>query len=316
MEQSPGPQRNLPVGKIFLVLSLVLLIVVGSVMLVYTTVTNQQATDHAHATATAQTNTTSDAQSATNTAIGELQATETAQVSAMLTASANATATATQMAKGQATANAIANSTTSSQVPQTPSNQNPYPPYRGTLALNDPLIDNSQGHNWEEYARPNMYNCQFVNGALESSLSNGYREEENICVAKNTDFNNFVFQVQMTLLKGYCGGISFRGDTNIGFLYEFHVCANGIYEFYSIGGNYMGSPLAYGPVPFLHKGIGQTYILAVVAIASTMTFYANYQKIATVSQSYGPHGQIGCVATSLGSALTVAIFRNAKVWVL
>ncbi len=78
----------------------------------------------------------------------------------------------------------------------------------------------------------------------------------------------------------------------------------------------MGSPLSYGPTPVLHKGIGQTYILAVVAIGNTMTLYANYQKIATVSQSYMPNGQIGCVATSYGSDLTIASFRDAKVWVL
>ena len=46
-----------------------------------------------------------------------------------------------------------------------------------------------------------------------------------------------------------------------------------------------------------------------------MTVYVNYQKIATVVESYGSHGQIGCGAAMI-ELQTVAIFRNAKVWVL
>jgi len=303
-------------GRLLLIISLVLLVILGSIALVYTTVTNQIATDHIHGTATAQTNATRYAQAITSTAAGELQATETAQVSAMMTAAANTTATATDMSKvhATATAQAVANSTTSSQVPQTPSYQNPDPLYRGTLSLNDPLINNSQGHNWEEYILPNMDKCQFVSGTLESIVGSGARNS-NVCMGKNTDFTNFAFQVQMTLLKGNCGGISFRGNSSIGFHYEFIVCSDGTYEMYNTYLDIIGSPFSYGPTPILHKGIGQTYVLAVVAIGSTISVYANYQKIATVIQTYGPHGQIGC-GVAMVELQTVAIFRNAKVWVL
>ncbi len=281
-------------------------------MLVYTTVTNQVAADHAHGTATAQTNATRFAQAVTKTAVGELQLSETAQVSAMMTAEANATATTIAQVHATATAQAFANAAATAQAI---ADQNPYPPYGGVLALNDPLNSNSQGHNWEVYSRPAMNNCQFVGGAFESTVSLGYIQASNVCIAKNTDFANFAFQVQMTLLKGSCGGISFRGNTTIGFHYEFIVCSSGIYEFYNTYLNLIGSPFAYGPTPVLHKGVGQTYVLAVVAIGSTMTVYANGQKIAIVNQSQGTHGQIGCEAATIGGVPTVVIFRNAKVWV-
>jgi len=93
------------------------------------------------------------------------------------------------------------------------------------------------------------------------------------------------------------------------------VCSDGTYEIYNTYVNIIGSPFSYGPTPILHKGIGQTYVLAVVAIGSTITVYANYQKIVTVIQSYGPHGQIEC-GVAMIELQTVAIFRNAKVWVL
>jgi hypothetical protein len=206
---------------------------------------NQIATDHVHGTATAQTNATKYAQAVTSTAAGELQATETAQVSAMMTAAANATATATEITgvNATATAQAFANATATSQNIQTATYQNPYPPYRGTLTLDDPLDDNSQGHNWEEYTLPNMDKCQFVSGALESIVGSGARNS-NVCMGKNTDFTNFAFQVQMTLLKGNCGGISFRGNSSIGFHYEFIVCSDGTYEMYNTYLDIIGSPFS------------------------------------------------------------------------
>lgn len=311
MVGAPRPHRNLPTGKLLLIIISVLLVILGSSVLVYTTVTNKVAADHAQGTATAQTNATRFAQAVTNTAVGELQVTETAQVSAMMTAEANASATAIAQVHATATAQALANATATAQAI---ADQNPYPPYGGILALNDPLSSNSQGHNWDVYSLPVMSNCQFVDGAYESTVSYVHVEGSNICIAENTNFTNFAYQVQMTLLKGSCGGIAFRGNTKVNFQYEFHVCSNGIYEFYNSYEGIMGSPFAYGPTPVLHKGIGQTYVLAVVAIGSTMNVYANYQKIATVINSYGTHGQIGCESTSIGGVLTEAIFRNAKVW--
>ena len=310
MAQVRRPFRNLSTGAILLIIASVVLIIVGSIVLVYTTVTNQYATDHTHSTATAQTNATRFAQAVTNTAVGELQLSETAQVSAMLTAETNATATSIAQGHAIATAEALVNTTATAQAI---ADQNPYPPYGGVLALNDELSSNSQGHNWEVYSRQDA-SCQFVNG-LESTTNYAYPLISNLCVGRNTDFTNFAFQVQMTLLKGNCGGISFRGNPNTGFRYQFLVCSNGIYVMYYAYPDIKGSPFSYGPTPVLHKGIGQTYILAVVAIGSNFTVYANYQKIATVIQNYGLHGQIGC-GTAIMGLQTAAIFRDAKVWVL
>ena len=125
-----------------------------------------------------------------------------------------------------------------------------------------------------------------------------------------------------TMINGVVDGLDHHDDgrslvgspVKIKDLNEFHVCSDGIYEFYNSYEGIMGGPFAYGPTPVLHKGIGQTYVLAVVAIRSSMTVYANYQKIAAVINSYGTHGQIGCESTSIGGVLTEAIFHNAKVW--
>ena len=41
--------------------------------------------------------------------------------------------------------------------------QNPYPPYSGTLALNDPLQNNNNGYNWG--VDNNIGSCKFIAGA-------------------------------------------------------------------------------------------------------------------------------------------------------
>src|SRR5579859_6038180 len=129
MAQARRPFRNLSTGAIFLIIASVMLIIAGSIVLVYTTVTNQVAADHAHGTATAQTNATRFAQAVTKTAVGELQLSETAQASAMMTAEANTTATAVAQVHATATAQAFANTAVTAQAI---ADQNPYPPYGGT----------------------------------------------------------------------------------------------------------------------------------------------------------------------------------------
>ncbi len=48
--------------------------------------------------------------------------------------------------------------------------QNPYPPYKGTLALYDPLHDNSSGYNWDEVTNSNG-SCTFTGEAYHVATS-------------------------------------------------------------------------------------------------------------------------------------------------
>src|SRR6266851_1480053 len=113
-------------------------------------------------------------------------------------------------AQASATAAGFAQTT-----PQVNGDRNPYPPYTGNLALNDPLNDNSQGHNWDVHATPVNNNCQFAGRAYQSTSDYAPKNlySGNTCFAENTAFSNFTFQVQAILLKGLCGGIAFRGDS-------------------------------------------------------------------------------------------------------
>jgi hypothetical protein len=104
--------------------------------------------------------------------------------------------------------------------------QNPYPPFTGTLVLNDSLKDNSKGYSWEEGTR-DQGTCTFTQGAYQADIPlAGYFHS---CLAMSPNFKNFAFEVQMTLVSSSAGGIVFRANRATTHLYYFDVNRNGGY---------------------------------------------------------------------------------------
>jgi hypothetical protein len=330
MYGGPRPPRR-PVfsgGQIVLILGVIALVILGSGVLIYTSVTYNIAATNIRSTATAQANATQLAIDATNNAIVSSDV-ATAQVA--LTAEAQATAIAQAYANATATARAIANATATAKVPATatPSpnlTRDPYPPFSGTLTLNDPLLNNSQGHGWDVYSMPVNNNCEFVNGGYEvtqqNQNNNSANDISNSCVAEKTSFANFTFQVNMTITKGGCGGLEFRADNQGIDGYGMLVCASSTaltpasywsFRLLASGGY---STLAQASSTAIHTAYGQTNVLAIVAIGSSLTFYANGQKMATVTDTKRTSGEIGVMVSGLPGVETDAIFHNAEVWTM
>src|SRR6266852_3872682 len=151
--------QRLPTTIVILLVVLAVLLIGGGLGLAYLSIIGQM-TAHTQATVTAQANVTATAIAAT---------TATAQA-----VNANATATASVIA----------------------ANPDPYPPGGGTLALLDPLHDNSQGHNWDT----NATNCAFSGGTYHVSAPGTPFFAS--CAARSTNFSNFIYEVQMTIIKG------------------------------------------------------------------------------------------------------------------
>jgi len=284
----PASPRNILL--VALVLLIVLLSVLGGVG-VYTTNRSLVAT----ATATTRMTVTATARNATltaTTATAQVNATATAQANATATTQANATAT-TQAT--YATATATAN------------------PYGGTLALSDSLSDNSHGYGWP-VVNDQFGTCQFRGGAyhISTTISGG----RHWCDA-SLDFSNFAFEVQMTILKGDTGGITFRADNALNTSYVFSVGQNGKCELYVAQGTPDTRTLVQ-PVLSLavHQGLGKTNTIAVAAQGNTITLYVNHQQIASVTDSTSSRGLIGLVVSSNapGGYPTEVAYSNARVW--
>lgn len=288
-EQSPQPK---PAKRpaIALLIGLAILVVLASAgFLLYPKISNMIATNNAHATATARA-------IASNTALAQDTGTAVA-VNQTFTAQDNATATADVAA----TASTIA------------ANPDPYPPH-GTLALYDPLNGalNGPGY-WSYYTNPsNGDHCQFTGNAYH--VSTAKTNHYTYCYPSAL-FSNFAFEAKMNIIRGDCGGIVFRVDSNSGRLYFFQVCQNGAYALLTFF-NHTGdntATIAAGFTSALMTGYNRTNIIAAVADHSTFTLYINRRNIASTHDSTYTSGLIGLVADDYTTATEVA-YTDARVW--
>src|SRR5260370_10715853 len=148
-------------------------------------------------------------------AFAEVSSIANANITASAVANAHAPATTLARANTKATAVSIANATATAGVnahatatgSTIAANPNPYPPGGGTLALLDPLSDNSKGFGWSE----NSTNCAFTGRAYHVIAPDAHLFA--YCAARTTNFVNFAYEVQMKIIKGDVGGIIVRANS-------------------------------------------------------------------------------------------------------
>lgn len=276
-------RRSLSPGQKALLIPLTLLVIVGSMGLLYFILTSHMTANHTQNHSTPQVTTTAPATRVTPTANA--------------TATSNA-ATATAQTSAQATASAAASA----------KNLDPYPPTIGNLAFYDRLSQPSE--RWIERAE-----CQFTNAAYHVSQSQP--EHFFYCPASTPILGNFTFEVQMTIIKGDCGGIVFRYDSTSGKLYHFEVCQDGSYTLnrYVDSTGTKAKPLTTnGSSPAIHTGLNQPNVIAVVANDSTLDLYVNYQKIDSVNDNSYSSGQVALAVTAKADP-TEVVYGNAKLWI-
>ena len=224
----------------------------------------------------------------------------------MATATANAnTAVAITGAIGTAQAKATAS------VQSTASTVASQYPFSTNKLFDDPLVDNTNGHSWNE-TLGGTGTCTFTGqGYVADEMDMHYFKS---CVAKTTDLNNFTYQVQMTILKGDCGGIVFRADDGAGKYYLFQVCQDGHYEL-DLYVNNTGKALTSDYNSAINKGLNQTNMVAVVARGNSLTLYINNTSVDAVTDGTYSHGQIGVIAYAINLPTSV-LYNDVEVWQL
>ena len=263
-------------GRIILLIGVALLLIAASMGLFSLIQANQVPIPNPNATATAM------ASNATRTNTGFL-----------------ATVTAIAQTNATATASVIA------------ANPNPYGT-GGTLALYDPLRDNSLDYHWDVSSNTAGGVCQFQGDAYHVSQSDPMYF--NVCLA-SPDFRNFAYEAQMRIIKGDGGGIVFRVGASQTF-YRFDVYQDGSYDFLVCPANSNCHALVMiTPSSASNKGLNQTNLLAVVANGSSFTFYINHVRVSSFNDRTFSSGQIGMIASPLaGGQPTEVVFSNARVW--
>ena len=99
--------------------------------------------------------------------------------------------------------------------------------------------------------------------------------------------------------------------------YYFRIGRDGRFYFsrYVDGNPAHAQVLLQGQAPFIHIGLNQVNLLAVVVQNGAIDLYVNQQKIGSYDDSTYTHGQIGVFAGNAGN-LTDIVFNNVKVWQL
>jgi hypothetical protein len=265
---------------------LALLIIVGGGLIYYATIFRpNQLHDQATATVVAKI-----------TGTAQANATSTGQVVATSQAQANATATAQGQLNQQATATVTAI-------------QTDYNVTSGTPAFSDSL-NSPSSNNWD-----NGSECNYANGAYH--VKQTQKNTVLYCVANATNFNNFVYQIQMTIVSGEYGGIVFRADSANSKFYLFRINQAGAYDLYvyiDTSGQH-AKTLTTGTALNMNQGANQSNTLTAIAHGNSIALYVNKQYLTSVNDSTLTAGQIGVVSDDI-TIPTEVVYSQAQVWKL
>ncbi len=186
-------------------------------------------------------------------------------------------------------------------------NPDPYDNAGGTLALYDPL---TQSGKWPTESDTLLgYSCQYMSDGyhMVESKSNSL----NNCDNDSRSFDNFVFEVKMTINQGDCGGLKLRDDLSGVEGYAFSVCSDGTYQIFLYTSD-TSTTLKSGN----NSGItsGQNTIAA-VASGNNFNLYLNNTQLNGVSDSTYSQGNIGLIAIDYTNT-TKVMYSNVRVWTL
>jgi hypothetical protein len=230
-----------------------------------------------------------------------------------LSVEATSTAHTTQVNNLHATQTAITNAANTTATVNALSPQDLYTRITaGTPTLNDPLI--SQGSTTWSQMGGGDGRCAFTGGALHATSNKGSAA----CAALGSTYSNFVYQVQVSVIRGTLGGIFFRTDQVSRKLYMFAISPNGLYALIYTGQNASGSAseniLAASVSTTINTGLKSTNEISVLARGSEISIFINKQFITKVSESSSTVGEIGVISGSSKSTPCEAAFNNAQVW--
>ena len=200
---------------------------------------------------------------------------------------------------------------TATQVSQT----DPYAP-QSTLVLDDPL---NQAGAWQPLSEPQYGgDCHFTSSALQiDARSSNYFFNCN----ESALFQNFAFEVKMTITQGDCGGIILRASTDMQNFYLFEVCLGNTYSFWRYTGANSEAKassinLARGDTSDAILSENQTDTLAVVADGDVFTLYVNHQKLESIKDNSFSMGTSGLMAENEGNETTTVVYQDLRIWAI
>jgi hypothetical protein len=226
-----------------------------------------------------------------------------------------ATQTAQTRLNNEATGTANVEGTSSAQAHATAqTDQNIYTQAtRNTPTFIDSMSDQTD-RQWDELTSSANGTCGFQDGSYHAKMPTvGYFQP---CFAQNTNFGDFAFQVNMTLIQGNLGGIIFRADNVNDKYYLFRISPKGMYDLFLYVGNdaSQAKVLLQGNTSLMNAA-GQANTITLIARGNNFYFYINQKYLDSAHDATYNSGQIGVISDS-SEQITEAAFSNVKVWML
>lgn len=211
-----------------------------------------------------------------------------------------------------------------------PSCQTPFPFESGAVIyaqvmcrppLRSSALDQQDGLRWDENDR-----CRFQQGTYRVLLP--ATEDVAECFAHTGSFGpNFALQVDMTILKGYSGGLVFRAKGPSSnwdeIISRVSIDIWGQYSFFLAGNNApchlsKGSTdpnYCYSPAFTITYGPGASNTMTIIALGSQVFLYVNgfFLDHVRVPDSFPLTGFLGVFANGSGNGADVA-FRHLQIW--
>jgi hypothetical protein len=187
---------------------------------------------------------------------------------------------------------------------------------QGQPALNDALNLQSQldGNGWNNTSGATG-GCELASNGYEvAALATNSTDIWSYCLAQNTHFSNFAYQVQMTYgelnAPSPCGLVFRANGSDRDSSYRLYFSEDGSYEL----DGYQGMSLRNGNGVPINANANEANTLTVIAKNNDIYIYANNQFIVHVADNAATTGSIGMVCKAPSGAISQAVFQSAKVW--
>ncbi|GHO45974.1 hypothetical protein KSX_41370 [Ktedonospora formicarum] len=171
----------------------------------------------------------------------------------------------------------------------------------------DPLNDISTSY-WG-----NTPSCSFKNGSFHVVETKARYFDS--CTSEMI-YSNFAFQVEVNILQGNAGGMTFRGSGRTHTYYVWRVDTTGAYRLIVYNKSGTSPVLLEGAhIPYFKSRYNQKNQLTVIAYNSDILLYVNQHNIGRVKDTSYTSGYIGLLSYN-SSDTTEISFTNAKTWIL
>ena len=177
-------------------------------------------------------------------------------------------------------------------------------------SFTDPL-DGRHSSPWSNKVKGGT-GCAYKNGAYHLHIAP--KDLYSYCLATGTNYSNFLFQVQMTIIQGLDAGMVFRTANPSLPSYVFTITYGGLYALNVAVDPQHSRSLAFGRSLAINTGLNQTNLLSVMARDGNISLFINKHFVAGASDNTYLSGAIGLVASNFPQTSIDIAFNNALVW--